>query len=229
MVSPEIRDVFKEKGMKQLMKNRKRLDFGYDFIPYVIKTGRPVYGYALKGSWYDVGTPKRYLEAMKDVLDGRFSSLTDFGGRISEEARIWVQGESTESMKRRKEIIGKIKKGKIEVEGSVLIGRHCKISNDVRIVDSCIDNYTKIGKGVVIENSAVMDRAIIEEKAEIKESIIGRHVTILSSQRKQTKINSVSVIADDVIIAEGCKLTATKIYPHQYVRGEFINQTVMPG
>jgi len=229
MVSPEIRKIFKEKGVKQIIKERHRLDFGYDFIPYIIKTGRTVYGYTLKGSWYDVGTPKRYLEAMQDMLNGRFSSLTDFGGRISEETRIWVQGESYEALKRRQEIIRKIKQGKIEVEGAVLIGRHCKISDGVRIVNSCIDNYTKIGKDVVIENSAVMDRAIIEEKAEIKESIIGRHVTILSSPRKQTKINAVSVIADDVTIGEGCKLTSTKIYPHQYVRGEFINQTLMPG
>ena len=229
MVSPEIRKIFKEKGVKQIIKERHRLDFGYDFIPYIIKTGRTVYGYTLKGSWYDVGTPKRYLEAMQDMLNGRFLSLTDFGGRISEEARIWIQGESYEALKRRQEIIRKIKQGKIEVEGAVLIGRHCKISDGVRIANSCIDNYTKIGKDVVIENSAVMDRAIIEEKAEIKESIIGRHVTILSSPRKQTKINAVSVIADDVTIAEGCKLTSTKIYPHQYVRGEFINQTLMPG
>jgi len=228
MVSPEIRKIFKEKGVKQIIKERHRLDFGYDFIPYIIKTGRTVYGYTLKGSWYDVGTPKRYLEAMQDMLNGRFLSLTDFGGRISEEARIWVQGESYEALKRRQEIIRKIKQGKIEVEGAVLIGRHCKISDGVRIVNSCIDNYTKIGKDVVIENSAVMDRAIIEEKAEIKESIIGRHVTILSSPRKQTKINAVSVIADDVTIAEGCKLISTKIYPHQYVRGEFINQKLMP-
>jgi NDP-sugar pyrophosphorylase family protein len=72
-----------------------------------------------------------------------------------------------------------------------------------------------------------MDRAIIGEKAEVRDSIIGRHSTILSSGRKQTKINSVSVIADDVTIEEGCILTATKIYPHQYVRGEFQNQTLM--
>ena len=229
MVSPEIRKIFKEEGVKEIVKKKHRLDFGYDFIPYVIKTGRPVYGYTLKGCWYDVGTPKRYLDAMQDMLNGRFSSLTDFGGRINKEARMWVQGESAESMKRRKEIIKKIKEGKIEVEGAVLIGRHCKISDGVRIANSCIDNYTKIDKGVVIENSAVMDRSIIEEKAEIKESIIGRHVTILSSPKKRTIIDSVSVIADDVTIAEGCKLTATKIYPHQYVRGEFANQTLMPG
>jgi len=227
MVSPEIRKIFKEKEVKQIIKEKKRLDFGYDFIPYLIKTGRPVYGYTLKGSWYDVGTPERYLEAMHDMLNGKFTSLTDFGGRINENSRIWIQGESAESKKRRKKIIKKIKQGKIEIEGSVLIGRHCKIGDNVKIVNSCIDNYTKIEKGAVIENSAVLDRVIIGEKAEIKESIIGRHTTIRSTGKKQTKIGSVSVVADDVIIAEGCKLTKTKIYPHQYVQGEFMNQTLI--
>jgi NDP-sugar pyrophosphorylase family protein len=188
-----------------------------------------VYGYTLKGSWYDVGTPTHYLEAMRDMLNGRFSSLTDFGGRISEEKKIWVQGESSESMKSRKEILKKIEQGKIKIEGAVLIGRHCRIADGVKIANSCIDNYTQIGKGTVIEDSAIMDRVIIEEKAEIKQSIIGRHVTVLSTPRKQTKIDSISVVADDVTIAEGCKMTATKVYPHQYVRGEFEDQTVMQG
>ena len=227
VVSPDIRKIFKEDGVKQIIKEKNRLDFGFDFIPYLIRTGRPVYGYTLRGSWYDVGTPEHYLEAMRDMLDGRFSSLTDFGGKIDENKRIWVQGESSESLKSRKEIIRKIKQGKIEVEGSVLIGRHCKISDGVKIENSCIDNYTKIEKGAVIRDSAIMDRAIIGEKAEINESIIGRHVTILSSHKEQTRIHSVSVIADDVTIAAGCRLEATKIYPHQQVRGEFANQTLM--
>ena len=76
MVSPEIRKIFKEKGVKQIIKERHRLDFGYDFIPYLISSGRAVYGYTLKGSWFDVGTPKRYLEAMRDMLYGKFASLT---------------------------------------------------------------------------------------------------------------------------------------------------------
>jgi len=229
MVSPEIRKIFKEEGVKQVIKERHRLDFGFDFIPYLISTGRPVYGYTLQGSWYDVGTPRRYLEAMHDMLEGKFASLTDFGGRISPKERIWVQGESSESMRRRQDILKKIKAGKITIEGSVLIGRHCDISDGVRIVNSCIDNYTKIGKDVEIENSAVMDRVIVGDKAQIKESIVGRHVTVDSSSRKPTKIDSISVIADDVILEQGCTLTATKIYPHQFVRGEFENQTLMPG
>jgi len=229
VVSPEITKIFKEKGVKQIIEEKHRLDFGYDLIPYMIQTGRPVYGYTLKGNWFDVGTPKSYLEAMKNMLHGCFSTLTEFGGRISEEKRIWVQGESNDSEKRRQEIVQKIKQGRIEIEGAVLIGRHCQIDDGVRIVNSCIDNYTKISKGATVENSSVMDRVIIGEKAEIIDSIIGRHTTVLSSSRKQTKISSVSVVADDVTIEEGCTLTGTKVYPHQHVRGEFQNQTLMAG
>ncbi len=227
VVSPEVKKVFKEKGIKQIVEEKHRLDFGYDFIPYMTQTGHPVYGYTLKGNWFDVGTPKNYLEAMKKLLNGGFSMLTDFGGRISPDRQIWVQGESNDSEKRRQEIIQKIHQGKIDIEGAVLIGRHCQIDDGVRIVNSCIDNYTKIGKGAVVENSAIMDRATIGEHAKILDSIIGRHTTVLSSHKKQTKISEVSVIADDVTIEEGSTLVASKIYPHQHVRGDFHEQTLM--
>jgi len=227
VISPEIKKIFKEKGVKQLTEEKHRLDFGYDFIPYLTQAGYPVYGYTLKGNWFDVGTPKHYLEAMNKLLHGGFSMLTDFGGRISEKQSIWVQGESNDSEKRRQEIIQKIKKGKIEIEGAVLIGRHCQIEDGVKIANSCIDNFTRIGKGATIENSAVLDRVIIGEKAQVTDSIIGRHTTVLSSSRKQTKISAVSVIADDVTIEEGCTITAAKIYPHQRVKGDIQNQTLM--
>jgi NDP-sugar pyrophosphorylase family protein len=227
VLSPEVKKIFKEKGVQQIIKEKNRLDFGYDFIPYVIQSGRPVYGYTLKGSWFDVGTPKNYLEAMKNLLHGGFSTLNDFGGRLKEGSLIWVQGESNDSEKCRLEIIHKIKQKKITIEGAVLIGRHCQIEDGARIVDSCIDNFTRIGKNAVVSNSAVMDRVIIGENAEVFESIIGRHVVVNSSQRKPTKITAVSVVADDVKLEEGCSLVASKIYPHQYIRGEFQNQTII--
>ena len=227
VLSPEIRKVFKEKGVKKLVDNKKRLDYGYDFIPYLTQSGYPVYGYSLKGNWFDVGTPRNYLEAMKKLLYGGFSMLKDFGGRISTRQQIWVQGESSDSKQRRQAIISKIKRGRIEIKGAVLIGRHCQIDDGVRIVNSCIDNFTRIGKGANIENSAILDRVIIGEKADVQDSIIGRHTTILSSGRKQTKIDTISVVADDVIIDEGCRLTETRIFPHQRVRGEFKHQILM--
>jgi len=227
VLSPEIRKIFHEKGIQQIIKEKNRLDFGYDFIPYIISTGRSVYGYTLKGSWFDVGTPKSYLEAMKNLLGGGLSTLNDFGGRLNENQPIWVQGESADSEKRRQEIIKKIKQKRIQIEGAVLIGRHCQIEDGARIVNSCIDDFTRIGKNAVVTNSAVMDRVIIGENAEIYDSIIGRHVVVNSNCNKPTKIAAISVIADDVILEEGCSLTGTKIYPHQTIRGEFQNQTII--
>jgi len=227
VLSPEIKKIFKEKGVQQIIKEKNRLDFGYDFIPYVIQTGRPVYGYTLKGSWFDVGTPKNYLEAMKNLLHGKFCIPKDFGEKLKEGSQIWVQGESGDSEKRRQEIIQKIKQKKITLEGAVLIGRHCQIEDGARIVDSCIDNFTRIGKNAVVTNSAVMDRVIIGDSAEVYDSIIGRHVAVYSSQLKPTKITAISVIADDVKIEEGCSLSASKIYPHQTIQGEFQNQTII--
>jgi NDP-sugar pyrophosphorylase family protein len=62
-----------------------------------------------------------------------------------------------------------------------------------------------------------MDRAIIDDNAEIKDSIIGRHTTIESSKTEPTRIDSMSVIADDVTIAKGSELSQTKIYPHMHI------------
>ena len=227
VLSPEVRKIFKEKGVQQIIKEKNRLDFGYDFIPYMIQSGRPVYGYTLKGDWFDVGTPKNYLAAMKDLLNGNFCTISDAGDRLKEGIPIWVQGESSDSEKRRQEIIQKIKQKKITLEGAVLIGRHCQIEDGARIVDSCIDNFTRIGRNAVVTNSAIMDRVIIGENAEVHDSIVGRHVVVKSSQHKPTKINAISVVADDVTLEEGCSLSASKIYPHQTIRGEFQNQTII--
>ncbi len=227
MISPEVRKIFKEKGIQQIMKEKNRLDFGYDFIPYMISTGRPVYGYTLKGSWFDVGTPKNYLEAMKKILHGGLSTLKDFGERLSDDCMVWLQGDSDDSSIRRDQIIQKIKQKRITLEGAVLIGRHCQIEDGARIVNSCIDNFTHVGKNAVVVNSAVLDRTIIGDGAEIYDSIIGRSVVINSNCSKPTKISAVSVIADDVSLDEGCNLAATKVYPHQNIRGEFQNQTII--
>ncbi|MEM3078269.1 MAG: NDP-sugar synthase, partial [Nitrososphaerales archaeon] len=69
LLSPEIRKEVESEEVTKIRELRKRLDFGYDLIPYLVDKGLPVYGYELK-TWYDLGTPESYLKAMKDVLYG---------------------------------------------------------------------------------------------------------------------------------------------------------------
>jgi hypothetical protein len=51
-------------------------------------------------------------------------------------------------------------------------------------------------------------------------------VCVCSSQKHPTKISDVSVIAADVTVDEGCVISASKVYPHQKVDGELVNQVL---
>ena len=94
---------------------------------------------------------------MYDIMHGKLVSLKDLNGKVSKESTIWIQGETPASIKRREEILKKVKGGIIELKGTIMIGRHCQIGDGTRIVNSCIDNYTIIGRNVTINNSAIMD------------------------------------------------------------------------
>ncbi|TRM97041.1 nucleotidyltransferase, partial [Sulfolobus sp. E1] len=195
ILSPEIRKIFKSQEIMEMYK-MGRMDFGKDIIPYLINKGYPVYGYPMNDIWFDIGTPERYLDAMVTLLN----SLPDneIGGRrIDPNRRIFVQGTSPDSRKRRRIIQRKFKEGSIKIEGSVLIGRHCQIGDVTYIEESNIDNFTIIGEGVKIIRSAIMDRNFIGDYAYIENSVIARHVELRSTKDKPVKVIN-SVIADDV-------------------------------
>lgn len=211
LLSPEARTIVESEEMKKIMAERGRLDFGFDFIPYVVDNGYPVYGYPLN-VWYDVGSPENFLRAMHDVLYG----VLDI--RVSEESifpdrNVWVQGYSEESIDRREEIVRKCKEGRLTIEGADLIGRHTIIGDNCSIVDSNIDNFCIIGEHVNIERSAIEDAARIGEYARITDSILGRKVTVESSHMNPTFIQSTSVIGGTVYIRKGCRLIRTKVNP----------------
>jgi len=214
LFSPEIREVLQSKEIRRLTVENQRLDFGYDFIPHLIESGYMVYGYEIEKGWYDLGTPERYLDAMYDILMGRLECFSVFQGKVAPERRLWIQGESPESIIRRRKIVDMVRRGKIEIEEPVLIGRHCEIAEGVKLSNSCIDNFVKIGRGTIIEDSAVMDRVRIGDYTEIRKSIVGRHAVIESTSTERTRISGISVVGDDVKIAAGCLLKGAKIWPH---------------
>jgi len=104
---------------------RKRLDFGLDFIPYLIEQGHDIFGYVMKGEWYNLGAPRGYLDAMRRAPKSARSHFY-LGEPLPGLDQVWIQGQSHESTLRKADILRKIKAGRIKVQGPVLIGRHCK-------------------------------------------------------------------------------------------------------
>ena len=211
LLSPEVRKIVESEEVKKIMENRRRLDFGFDFIPYLVDKGFPVYGYELK-VWYDVGSPESYLKAMHAVLYGKLN-IRVLEERILPNRNVWVQGYSEESIKRRKELVRKYEENRLSINGAALIGRHTRIGDYSKITDSNIDNFCIMGEHVNVERSAIMDAAKIEDYAHVSDSIIGRKVTVESSRENPTSIESTSVIGNDAQIGKGCWLIKTKVNP----------------
>ncbi len=209
LLSPEVRRIVENEEVRKMMEERKRLDFGFDLIPYLVDKGFPVYGYELK-VWYDVGSPENYLKAMRDVLHGKLN-VRVLEERILPDRNLWVQGFSEESIKRRKEIIKKYKENKLSLDGAVLIGRHTKIGDYSKISDSNIDNFCILGEHANVEGSAIMDAAKIGDYAHVSDSILGRKVVVESTRENPVRIESTSVVGNAVHVRKGCKLIRTRV------------------
>ncbi|MFQ6073732.1 MAG: sugar phosphate nucleotidyltransferase [Candidatus Bathyarchaeia archaeon] len=210
LISPDIRKVLESDAINKIKKERNRLDFGMDLIPYLVDNDFPVFGYELRKAWHDLGSPERYLKAMRDILYGELNI------RVREEPvfpNVWIQGYSEESIRRRERIANDCREGRLKIEGAVLIGRHTRIGHGTRIADSNVDNFCILGEHVVVEDSAIMDATVLGEYTSVSKSIVGRNVKVKSTREHPTKIGSVSVVGNDVVIREGCNLTGTRVYP----------------
>jgi NDP-sugar pyrophosphorylase family protein len=211
LLSPEIRSIVESEEIKKIMEERHRLDFGFDLIPFVVEKGIPVYGYELK-TWYDIGSPERYLAAMIAALRGKVNI------RVKEEKilpnqNVWVQGFSEESIRSRGEIATKYKEGRLRLDGSILIGRHTRLGEYSGLMDSNVDNFCTLGDHVIVERSALMDAVKVGDYARISDSIVGRKSVIESTREKPTRIQLTSVIGNAVRIMAGCTLIGTRINP----------------
>ncbi|WP_229768264.1 nucleotidyltransferase family protein [Sulfodiicoccus acidiphilus] len=214
LLSPDVKEIFKEKEVVK-MRREGRMDFGKDFIPYLIETGRSVYGYQTDELWFDVGTPERYLEAMLTLLK-TVPEEGFLGKKIDDDRRIFIQGQSPDSIRRRNYIRRKYKEKEIQLEGNILIGRHCHIGTGTYIEESVIDNFSVIRSEAKIIRSAVMDRVYIGEGASIENSIIGRHCEIRSTKDNPVRIVN-SALGDDVVVEEGTVIIRSKVYPHKLI------------
>lgn len=62
-------------AMEQLRTKTRGLDLMKDLIPYLVKSGKPVYGYLSDAFWYDVGSIEAYEKLNHRFIEKSFSYL----------------------------------------------------------------------------------------------------------------------------------------------------------
>jgi NDP-sugar pyrophosphorylase family protein len=158
------------------------------FFPSLIERGETFIAYVYRGYWIDIGTPEKYMQVHRDVMDGRFVHKTlPFGaGRsgvhVSPQARI--------------------EDGAI-VEGPCFVDEGTVVKTGARL-----GPYAVIGRLCHVEEQATVDHAIVwansrvSHAAVVRRSILGRHVHV---GRSASVLDGV-VLGDKSVVTDYSKL-----------------------
>lgn len=194
----------------------RRLDFGMDFLPWLVGHELPVYAHPADRTG-DLGTIVDYIDTMAEMLQGKFRSLYPLVGEPFDSAKfIWIPHETLQF---RDEVTGKtleekIEEGLVHLRGNVRLGRYVEVGTGVEIADSNIDDGVEIGEGAKIERSAIRDGAIVGPHAAITNCYIGSMAEVRSTSERRTVMEGYVGVGDEVIVQQGVRLVGRiSIYP----------------
>jgi NDP-sugar pyrophosphorylase family protein len=136
-------------------------DFGRQVFPLLLERGAAFYGYRAGGYWRDVGTPREYLEANWDALEGRLG-----GGASRRQCRV-QRGRNCVVARR------------AVLEAPVLLGDGAEIGRGARIGPvACVGAGARIGAGAVVTRSVVWPGVQVGEDVALESSIAAPHCTV---------------------------------------------------
>ena len=188
----------------------RSVDFSSEVFPALLEAGKSIYGAVAEGYWEDVGTLESYLNAHRDVLDGRVH-LDIAGFEMSQGVHI---GEGAEIHP------------EAVVDGPAVIGENCRIEAGVRL-----GPYTVLGTNVRVRANADLERVVVHDNSYLGEGVRLRGATIGRScdLRAGVRAEEGVVLGDECFVGEQAVLAAgVKIYPFKTVEtGAIINSSIV--
>src|SRR6476660_2099243 len=109
------------------------------FFPSLIERGESFVAYVYRGYWIDIGTPDKYMQVHRDIMDGHYRSAT-FAGLLS---AVSIARDA-------------------RVEDGVIIEGPCFIDEGVVVkAGARIGPYTVLGRQCHVEEHATIEHSII--------------------------------------------------------------------
>ena len=133
------------------------------YFPSLIERRETFVAYIHNGYWIDIGTPAKYTQVHRDIMDGRYAAAP-FQGIA--EPRTWIAGD-------------------VKIEDGATVGGPCFIDEGVLIkAGAKVGPYSVIGRQTQIEEDTVIGGAVIwpncriSRDAIVRDAIIGRNCHI---------------------------------------------------
>jgi NDP-sugar pyrophosphorylase family protein len=156
------------------------------FFPSLVERGETFVGYVSQGYWIDIGTPDKYMQVHRDIMDRRFRALPF----VETAAAIWISPHA------------RIEEG-VTLEGPCFIDDGVVVKTGARI-----GPYSVVGRQCHIEEHASIERAIlwancrISQEAIVRRSILGRHCHIGRSASVEDGV----VLGDKSVVTDYSRL-----------------------
>lgn len=212
--SIRCREIATNSEIRRMRENS--LDFGRDFLPWLVARGYPVYAYpiAMVG---DLGNIPSYLDTMLRVLRGEFPKADpQLGHAFRRDRRVWIEPETLGAIDEwtGKTLEERIESGDVQIGSCVRIGRYVQIASGVYLDESNVDDECEIYADARIVRSSIGEGSIIGPAAEIEDCVCGVMADVQSSKSSPTHLSGFSAIGDEAIIRAGVMLQdGVMVYP----------------
>ena len=124
------------------------------YFPSLVERGETFVAYTYRGYWIDIGTPEKYTEVHRDIMDGRFQAppfagessnvFIDPGARVDEGAV--VEGPAFLDD-------GVVVKAGGRIGKYSVLGRQCHIEEDARVEGSILWPNTRVGREATVDGA----------------------------------------------------------------------------
>ena len=156
------------------------------FFPSLIEHGETFIAYVSRGYWIDIGTPEKYMQVHRDIMDGLYRTAP-FADAAS---TTWISPQA------------RVEEG-VSIEGPCFIDEGAVVKSGARI-----GPYSVVGRQCHVEEHASIERAIvwansrISQEAIVRQSILGRHCHIGRSATVEDGV----VLGDKSVVTDYSRL-----------------------
>ena len=139
------------------------------YFPSLIERGETFVGYVYDGYWIDIGTPEKYRQVHRDIMDGRYAAAPF---RDAPPGHAWISpGARIED--------GATVEGPCFVDDGALIKAGARIGPYSVIGRQCqIDEDAKIDGAIIWPNSRVGSHAVVRDALVGRNCHLGRNVAV---------------------------------------------------
>jgi NDP-sugar pyrophosphorylase family protein len=156
------------------------------YFPSLIERGETFVAYIYDGYWIDIGTPAKYLQVHRDIMDGQYSAPPFVGTPHA----AWVSPEA------------RVEEG-VELHGPCFVDEGVVIKAGTRVMPySVLGRQTHVDEGALIDGAVIWPNAWIGREAVVRGSILGRNCHI----GRNAVLENQSVLGDKTVITDYSRL-----------------------